>query len=179
MSYTPEEKDKQLFASEEKIDNVGTLEAGNYGQSDLNAFGQHRGEELKHALLPRHVAMISIGGVIGTGLFLGTGSALHHAGPLGLLLGYAVIGSVCYAMMQCLGEMIAQYPVPGGHVKVSPTTRKRCQAERANQSPIGVRSLFNSLPRGLSAGPSHSQSDTTTSSIGSSSFLQNSRPPPY
>ncbi|CAO1624639.1 unnamed protein product [Jaminaea pallidilutea] len=119
MSYTLEEKDKQLFASEEKIDNVGTLEAGNYGQSDLNAFGQHRGEELKHALLPRHVAMISIGGVIGTGLFLGTGSALHHAGPLGLLLGYAVIGSVCYAMMQCLGEMIAQYPVPGGHVKLA------------------------------------------------------------
>lgn len=38
--------------------------------------------------------MISIGGVIGTGLFLGTAGALANGGPLGLLLGYATIGWV-------------------------------------------------------------------------------------
>ncbi len=63
--------------------------------------------------------MISIGGVIGTGLFLGTPLSLHHAGPLGLWLGYLVMGSVCYAMMMCLGEMISYLPVPGGHIKLS------------------------------------------------------------
>lgn len=37
--------------------------------------------------------MISIGGVIGTGLFLGTANALKNGGPLGLLLGYAAMGT--------------------------------------------------------------------------------------
>lgn len=42
---------------------------------------------LPFSLKARHIAMISIGGVIGTGLFLGTGGALSNGGPLGLLLG--------------------------------------------------------------------------------------------
>lgn len=65
---------------------------------------------LKRQLKPRHLAMISIGksslcddghrpvsmlnsltgGVIGTGLFLGTASSLKNGGPAGLLLGYSV-----------------------------------------------------------------------------------------
>ncbi|PWN52633.1 hypothetical protein IE53DRAFT_384890 [Violaceomyces palustris] len=63
--------------------------------------------------------MIAIGGVIGTGLFLGTANALKHGGPLGLWLGYCIIGSVCYAVMQCLGEMIAYLPVAGGHITLA------------------------------------------------------------
>lgn len=38
-------------------------------------------------------------GVIGTGLFLGTAGGLQNGGPVGLLLGYACIGSICYAVM--------------------------------------------------------------------------------
>ena len=38
-------------------------------------------------------------GVIGTGLFLGTASSLAEAGPVGLLLGYIAIGTVCYSVM--------------------------------------------------------------------------------
>lgn len=37
--------------------------------------------------------MISMGGVIGMGLFLGTANALRQSGPLGLLLGYSVMGT--------------------------------------------------------------------------------------
>jgi hypothetical protein len=48
--------------------------------------------------------MISIGGVIGTGLFLGTGGALANGGPLGLLLGYCIMGAVCMSVMLGLGE---------------------------------------------------------------------------
>lgn len=40
----------------------------------------------------------SIGGVIGTGLFLGTATSLQSGGPIGLLLGYLVVGSVCYSV---------------------------------------------------------------------------------
>jgi amino acid permease len=39
-------------------------------------------------------------GMIGTGLFLGSGSALHHAGPLGALLMYALVGTVAYLYVQ-------------------------------------------------------------------------------
>ncbi|KAI7949787.1 hypothetical protein MJO28_008617 [Puccinia striiformis f. sp. tritici] len=50
-------------------------------------------EGLKRGMESRHIQMISIGGVIGTGLFLGTASALHNAGPAGMILGYLVMGS--------------------------------------------------------------------------------------
>ena len=42
--------------------------------------------------------MFSIGGVIGTGLFLGTAGSLANGGPVGLLLGYSAMGTICYAV---------------------------------------------------------------------------------
>jgi len=74
---------------------------------------------LKRQLKNRHIAMISIGGVIGTGLFLGTAGALQNGGPVGLLLGYSIVGTITYAVMISLGEMIAYLPVPGGHIKLA------------------------------------------------------------
>ncbi|KAJ7873291.1 amino acid permease/ SLC12A domain-containing protein [Mycena olivaceomarginata] len=62
--------------------------------------------------------MISIGGVIGTGLFLGTANALRHGGPIGLLLGYLLVGSITYSVMISLGEMVAYLPIPGGHINL-------------------------------------------------------------
>lgn len=38
--------------------------------------------------------MLSLGGIIGTGLFLGSGNALVNGGPLGLLLGYSLFGVI-------------------------------------------------------------------------------------
>lgn len=64
-------------------------------------------------LKQRHMAMIAIGGAIGTGLFVGSGSALATGGPLGLWLGYMLMASMVYAMMVALGEMAALYPVAG------------------------------------------------------------------
>jgi amino acid transporter len=57
------------------------------------------------SLKSRHVQLIALAGSIGTGLFLGIGSAFTSAGPLGLLLGYTITGLMVYAMMQSLGEM--------------------------------------------------------------------------
>ncbi|KDQ63822.1 hypothetical protein JAAARDRAFT_392423 [Jaapia argillacea MUCL 33604] len=75
--------------------------------------------KLQRQLKNRHIAMISIGGVIGTGLFLGTAGALRNGGPVGLLLGYAAVGSICYSVMVSLGEMVAYLPIPGGHIKLA------------------------------------------------------------
>ncbi|KZT60249.1 putative general amino acid permease [Calocera cornea HHB12733] len=74
---------------------------------------------LKRQLKNRHIAMISIGGVIGTGLFLGTAGSLRSGGPVGLLLGYSIMGTITYAVMVCLGEMIAYLPIPGGHIMLA------------------------------------------------------------
>ncbi|CAL1705952.1 unnamed protein product [Somion occarium] len=74
---------------------------------------------LQRQMKNRHIAMISIGGVIGTGLFLGTAAGLQTGGPVGLLLAYALVGSICYAVMVTLGEMVAFLPLPGGHITLA------------------------------------------------------------
>ena len=79
---------------------------------------------LRRKLKSRHVAMIryvssvlpvpplqltrasSLGGVIGTGLFLGSATSLMNGGPLGILLGYLFVGTICFATMvsSCLHQ---------------------------------------------------------------------------
>ncbi|KAI7944653.1 hypothetical protein MJO28_010348 [Puccinia striiformis f. sp. tritici] len=85
------------------------------GQKESLSPNQGLGRGMKS----RHIQMISIGGVIGTGLFLGTASALHNAGPAGMVLGYLVMGSISWVVMGCLGEMVAHLPIPGGHVTLA------------------------------------------------------------
>ncbi|KAL1901809.1 hypothetical protein Sste5346_001512 [Sporothrix stenoceras] len=70
--------------------------------------------DLQRELRPRHLQMIVIGGVIGTGLFLGTGGNLQDGGPAGLLLSYLLMASLLYSVMVALGEMVSQFPMPGG-----------------------------------------------------------------
>ena len=69
--------------------------------------------ELKRGLKSRHITMISLGGTIGTGLFLASGSAIATAGPGGTLLAYALIGIMVYFLMTSLGEMAAFMPTSG------------------------------------------------------------------
>lgn len=45
---------------------------------------------LKRKMETRHIRMISLGGVIGTGLFLSSGYTIHEAGPLGTVIAYLV-----------------------------------------------------------------------------------------
>lgn len=57
--------------------------------------------------------MIAIGGSIGTGLFVATGSSISTAGPGGSMVAYGVIGLAVYFVMTALGEMATYRPVPG------------------------------------------------------------------
>lgn len=53
---------------------------------------------LKRDMLPRHLLMISVGGTIGTGLFVGSGQTIHQAGPFGSILAYLAGGLVmCFS----------------------------------------------------------------------------------
>ncbi|KAI7856140.1 amino acid permease/ SLC12A domain-containing protein [Circinella umbellata] len=72
-----------------------------------------RNHELKRTLKARHLAMISLGGVIGQGLFLGSGANLNLGGPLGALLAYAIVGFIVFWVAWSLGEMAAYLPISG------------------------------------------------------------------
>ncbi|KAF5377694.1 hypothetical protein D9615_005238 [Tricholomella constricta] len=110
------DSDNKEFPSEKA--NVTTHDAESL--SEINPRDEASGEvKLVRQLKNRHIAMISIGGVIGTGLFLGTAVSLRDGGPVGLLLGYIVMGTICYSVMISLGEMVAYLPIPGGHIKLA------------------------------------------------------------
>ncbi|MFC6323906.1 amino acid permease [Companilactobacillus baiquanensis] len=60
---------------------------------------------LSRSLGSRHVQMIAIGGAIGTGLFLGSGDAIHESGP-SIILAYMIAGIFCFFMMRAIGELL-------------------------------------------------------------------------
>lgn len=68
---------------------------------------------LRRKLKARHLMMISLGGSIGTGIFLASGGAIHTAGPGGALLAYVAVGLMVYFLMTSLAEMAAYLPVSG------------------------------------------------------------------
>ncbi|WP_406170423.1 amino acid permease [Streptomyces sp. NBC_00996] len=67
---------------------------------------------LQAGLKNRHLSMIAIGGVIGAGLFVGSGSGIAAAGP-GILVSYALVGVLVVLVMRMLGEMAAANPTSG------------------------------------------------------------------
>ncbi|KAK4638874.1 hypothetical protein QC761_703760 [Podospora bellae-mahoneyi] len=77
---------------------AGMVDEGVLGPDDL-----HRG------MRPRQLNMMAIAGAIGTGLIIGTGTALRF-GPGSLLIGYVLMGFVVYIVMVALGEMGAWLP---------------------------------------------------------------------
>lgn len=64
-------------------------------------------------LKQRHLQMIAIGGSIGTGLFVGSGSALAQGGPASLIIGYGLIGIMLYCTVHALGELAVAFPIAG------------------------------------------------------------------
>lgn len=62
-------------------------------------------QELQRGLKNRHVQLISIGGAIGTGLFLGSGKSIQLAGP-SILFAYLITGCICFFIMRALGELL-------------------------------------------------------------------------
>ncbi|MGE8559719.1 MAG: amino acid permease [Acinetobacter sp.] len=75
----------------------------------------HQGNSapLKRAMSTRHLVMISLGGAIGTGLFLGSGEVIAQTGPVGAIISYVLGGLIAYAVMLCLGELAVHMPESG------------------------------------------------------------------
>ena len=68
--------------------------------------------QLQTSLGRRQMSMIAIGGVIGAGLFVGSGSAISMAGP-GVILAYVVVGAIVVLVMRMLAEMAVAQPETG------------------------------------------------------------------
>ncbi|MGW7466398.1 amino acid permease [Streptomyces xantholiticus] len=67
---------------------------------------------LTHGLKQRHLSMIALGGVIGAGLFVGSGAGIAAAGP-SIVVAYALSGLLVMLVMRMLGEMSAANPASG------------------------------------------------------------------
>ena len=71
------------------------------------------GGHLQRTLRRRHMQMIALGGVIGAGLFVGSGVVIKQAGPAAFL-SFALTGALVVLVMRMLGELAAAYPAIGG-----------------------------------------------------------------
>jgi len=69
-------------------------------------------QKLQPGLKRRHMTMISLGGIIGAGLFVGTGPILNQAGPATVLT-YLLTGCLLILIMRMLGEMAVAQPSVG------------------------------------------------------------------
>jgi GABA permease len=74
--------------------------------------------ELKKGLKQRHLTMIAMGGVIGAGLFVGSGTVIAGAGPSAFLT-YAITGVLIILVMRMLGEMATANPSTGSFADYS------------------------------------------------------------
>src|ERR1700756_582864 len=70
-------------------------------------------EGLRRVLRRRHMQMIALGGVIGAGLFVGSGVVIGSAGPAAGI-SFALTGTPLVLVMRMLGEMAVAYPAIGG-----------------------------------------------------------------
>ncbi|MCP6696259.1 amino acid permease [Pseudomonas donghuensis] len=68
--------------------------------------------QLAQGFKPRHVTMLSIAGIIGAGLFVGSGHAIAAAGPAAILA-YVLSGLLVILVMRMLGEMAVANPDTG------------------------------------------------------------------
>ncbi|MEG3109803.1 MULTISPECIES: S-methylmethionine permease [unclassified Pantoea] len=70
-------------------------------------------DPFKRTMKARHLVMLSLGGVIGTGLFFNTGYIISTTGAAGTLLAYLIGAFVVWLVMVCLGELSVAMPETG------------------------------------------------------------------
>ncbi|PYI36575.1 proline-specific permease [Aspergillus indologenus CBS 114.80] len=110
MASAPTSKFSEEVKYEDKSPNVD-----NYEDPEALKGEVHLGPNTKthRGLSSRQLQLIAIGGCIGTGLFVGSGSTLSTVGPAPLFMGYLAMSSVVWFVMNMLGEMTTYLPIKG------------------------------------------------------------------
>jgi L-asparagine transporter-like permease len=75
-----------------------------------NVIAQESG--LRHQLSAGQMAMVAVGGSIGTGLLLGSAAAIEIAGPA-VIVSYVLAGFICWTVTMALGELSSAHPAAG------------------------------------------------------------------
>lgn len=87
------------------------VSSGSITDVEVDKHGQYH-----RSISPRQIHMISLGGQIGAGLFISTGTNLRYGGPVGVLFGHAIVCSCVFAMLQTVSEMTIAFPVSGNFI---------------------------------------------------------------
>jgi L-asparagine transporter-like permease len=75
-----------------------------------NGIAQESG--LRHQLSAGQMAMVAVGGSIGTGLLLGSAAAMELAGPA-VILSFVLAGFLCWTVTMAVGELSSAHPAAG------------------------------------------------------------------
>lgn len=82
---------------------------------DIDSLSLEKGinYETVKGLKTRHITLLSLGGAIGTGLFIGSGGALSTCGPAPLLMSYIFMSIFIWLIMIQIGIMTSLTPLAG------------------------------------------------------------------
>ncbi|EXJ81570.1 hypothetical protein A1O1_07634 [Capronia coronata CBS 617.96] len=88
------------------------MEVSQMGTGSSREVDTHR--ELRRGLKRRHVSMFALACAVGTGLIIGSGTALTRGGPGSMLIAYILVGIAVFFIMTALGEMATFVPMSKG-----------------------------------------------------------------
>ncbi|BCS03486.1 uncharacterized protein AKAW2_70364S [Aspergillus luchuensis] len=93
------------------------LEKTDVAKGDSELLGANEDVGYHRSLSSRQIMMMTFGAGVGTGLWVGTGTALKYAGPGGIAVAYTITAFIVYLQYTSIGEMTTFKPVHGGFIR--------------------------------------------------------------
>ena len=113
-STFPSEKKSEFSDKEHTIDILSSSDNDRTHEQNALLKDEIDDSNLNKDLDIRHLLTLAVGGAIGTGLFVNSGASLNTGGPASLVIGWVIISSALFTVINSLGELAATYPVVGG-----------------------------------------------------------------